>query len=169
MPRTLLDIPGKDRQQRIWIAQFENGGYVPMLTNPANAILPATNLARGQSADADYADTAYLCAAMHSGAVRDPPMLWAALPHMSSMCQSDMSQVKESRWHCVKLLLIAGECVSEVERSLIYCKAHKIPDGCNNPEHDRPVFRKALLQRWKVHFAHLFPQLTSSQKVLAQV
>lgn len=106
---------------------------------------------------------------MHSGAVRDLLMLQAALPHMSSMCQLDMIHVKGSWWHCVKLLLIAGECVSEVERSLIYCKAHKIPDDCNNPEHDRPVFRKALLQRWKVHFAHLFPQLASSQEVLAQV
>lgn len=35
MPRTLLDIPGKDRKQRIWIAQFENGGYVPMWLDPA--------------------------------------------------------------------------------------------------------------------------------------
>lgn len=39
MPRSLLDIPGKDRKQRIWIAQFENGGYVPMLSDPANAIV----------------------------------------------------------------------------------------------------------------------------------
>ena len=70
---------------------------------------------------------------------------------------------------CQRAPLFAGECVSEVERSLIYCKSHKIPDDCNNPEHERPMFRKALLQRWKVHFAHLFPTLASSQKVLAQV
>lgn len=58
----------------------------------------------------------------------------------------------------------AGKCISEVERSLIYCGAHKIPDGCNNPRHETAVFHQALLQRWKTHFAHLFPNLASSQK-----
>lgn len=86
MPRSLLDLPGKNRKQRIWVAQFKN-----------------------------------------------------------------------------------GECISEVERSLIYCAAHKIPDDCNNPKHKRPVFVKALLLRGKIHFANLFPNLMSSQKVLAQV
>ncbi|KAL3133843.1 hypothetical protein ABBQ32_008313 [Trebouxia sp. C0010 RCD-2024] len=84
MPASLLDLPGKNGKQRIWIAHFEN-----------------------------------------------------------------------------------GECVSEVERSLIYCGAHKIQD--DTPEHVRPVFSRALLKRWRVHFAHVFPNLVSSQKVLAQV
>lgn len=29
MPRSLLDLPGKNRKQRIWVAQFKNGASVP--------------------------------------------------------------------------------------------------------------------------------------------
>ena len=38
MPRSLLNIPGKDCKQRIWVAQFENGGCVLMLPDLANAV-----------------------------------------------------------------------------------------------------------------------------------
>ena len=43
MPRSLLNIPGKDRKQRIWMAQFENGGYALTLSDLANA-LPAAEV-----------------------------------------------------------------------------------------------------------------------------
>ena len=59
--------------------------------------------------------------------------------------------------------------MSEVERSLIYCGKHKISCDHNNPEHQRRVFDPILLQRWKEHFASLFPTLESSKEVQKQV
>ena len=51
----------------------------------------------------------------------------------------------------------------------MYCGAHKISAQCNNPTHERPLFSQALLERWKIYCAELFPKLVSSKEVLAQV
>lgn len=63
----------------------------------------------------------------------------------------------------------AGNCTSEVERSLIYCTAHKIQSDRDNPEHTRDIFHKILLQRWQEHFAQAFPDLESSKIVRKQM
>ena len=56
-----------------------------------------------------------------------------------------------------------------MERSLIYCTAHKIQSDRDNPEHTRDIFHKILLQRWQEHFAQAFPDLESSKIVRKQV
>ena len=37
--------------------------------------------------------------------------------------------------------LSSGVVECSLERSLIYCLAHPIADGEDNPEHSRPLFR----------------------------
>ena len=165
MPRSLLDIPGKDRKQRIWVAQFENGGCILLLSYLPSAV---------PTAFFGPSEVFQFGASQPLPLMQAPPAAFLSTLVMYQLATSEHTVGVGSGIALGQAIseisaLFAGECVSEVERSLIYCKSHKIPNDCNNPEHERPVFRKALLQRWKVHFAHMFQNLASSQKVLAQV
>ena len=51
--------------------------------------------------------------------------------------------------------------MSEVERSLLYCEQHHIPQHRDNPEQP-PAIHEALMPRWKQYVAESFPKLQSA-------
>lgn len=60
-------------------------------------------------------------------------------------------------------MICAGriKSTSMVERSLIYCLKH--PMRNNVVPHKRPLFTKLLLQRFRMHYCMVYPQLASSK------